>query len=132
MCCRARRRSSWTSVRKGLSVMNISPSSLCLQESSPFRAEAGLAGIIRSPAPEKSAADSCDPERADEDPRPDADHDRMKQERVVEPVAQRAKKDETRDGDQCDGGHADPAAGERGSVRQDMEDDRTGGDQDPD
>src|SRR4051794_17873167 len=111
MCCRARRRSSWTSVRNGFSVIDNSPSRMWLQESSPLRAEAGLARIISPPAPEEFAADSGQPDGADENPRPDRRHDRMQEDCGVEAVAERAKKNDARDADDDDRGDADAIAG---------------------
>src|SRR5437763_671220 len=106
MCCRARRRSSWTSVRKGFSVINNSPSRFSLQESSPFGAEACLAGIIRAPAPEEFASDSGQPHRPKKDPYPDRNHDRMQEKRVVQPIAKRSKEDQARDADDDHRDHA--------------------------
>src|SRR4051812_14978360 len=100
--------------------MDISPSRPSLQESSPVGAEAGLAGIIRSPAPEKFAPDSSQPDRAEIDPRPDGHHHRMEQESVVEPVAERTKESESRHRDQCHRGQADPVAHDRKAVGKEM------------
>src|SRR5947209_4663022 len=107
MCCRARRRSSWTSVRNGFSVIDNSPSRTWLQESSPLRAESGFAGIISAPAPQQFAADSGEPDGADKDPRPDHRHDGMQEDCGVEAVAQCAKEDDAREADDDDRGDAD-------------------------
>src|SRR3954468_7454023 len=102
MCCLARRRSSWTSVRNGFSVIDNSPSRTWLQESSPLGAEAGFARIISPPAPEEFAANSGQPDGADENPRPDRRHDGMQEDCGVEAVPQCAKKDDAREADDDD------------------------------
>src|SRR4051794_37805386 len=129
MCCRARRRSSWTSVRNGFSVIDKSPSRTWLQESSPLRAESGFAGIISPSAPQQFATDSGEPDGADEDPRPDRGHDGMQEDCGVEAVPERAKKDDARDADDDDRGDADAIAGQRERVRQNVEDDAAGDDE---
>src|SRR3954454_17662506 len=103
MCCRARRRSSWTSVRNGFSVIDNSPSRSGLQESSPLGAEAGFAGIISPPAPEQFAADAGEPDGADENPSPNRRHDRMQEKCGVQAVAERLEDDQARDTDDDDG-----------------------------
>src|SRR5438270_1959005 len=131
MCCRARRRSSWTSVRNGFSVINNSPSRFSLQESSPFGAEAGLARIISPAAPEEFAANSGQPHGAKKDPYPDRNHDRMQEKRAVQPIAERSKENQARNADDDDRGHAGPVAGEGEHVRQDVEDQSSGIDEKP-
>src|SRR6185295_4081697 len=123
MCCRARRRSSWTSVRKGFSVIYNSPSRYSLQESSPLGAKAGMTRIIGPPAPDHFAPDSGQPDGANEDPRPDRGHDRMQEDCGVEPVAECTKEDHPREADDDDRGDADAIAHDRENVRQDVEDD---------
>src|SRR3954454_10453929 len=110
MCCRARRRSSWTSVRNGFSVIDNSPSRVRLQESSPLGAEARPARIICPPAPQQFAPDSRHPDRTDENPRPDRRHHRMEKKRGIEAVAQRAKKNHARETDDDDRRDADEIA----------------------
>src|SRR5438270_9334461 len=126
MCCRARRRSSWTSVRNGFSVINNSPSRFGLQESSPLGAEACFAGIISPSAPQQFAADSGEPDGADENPRPDRRHDRMQEDCGVETVAERSEENQPREADDGNRGNADAIAGQRQNVRQNVEDDAAG------
>src|ERR1044071_9893958 len=92
MCCRARRRSSWTSVKKGLSLMRRH-----YARRSPLRAKARLRGVVRAAAPFELAADAGLPHRAQKDREPERRHQRMAENRVEDRIAQRGEDDDADD-----------------------------------
>src|SRR5262245_25941738 len=122
MCLRARRRSSWTSVRKGLSVIR----RVSLAKSLPIRAEARGPRIVYASPPGELPTDAGHPQRAQKDPSPHHENQWMEEDRGQDGVAESGEEDDPDERDQRDGGDGEVVGGEGQDEGKDVDHEREG------
>src|SRR5688572_25275005 len=115
MCWRARRRSSFTSLRNGLSVMGEN-------DITTSGAEVGAIGVVGASAPRQPPANSGDPHRPNPKPCPEQNHEWMSPDGVMQRISEGREKDEPGHRNKRDGEDTEELASQRPPVRQHMKD----------